>query len=170
MNSSTSVSLGPPLLLVGPGSHLSSYDIFCDCTRFGLSILAEGQEDISNLFASGTGDRYAVSNWSTPHGGISLINGRAAGLTCDLEQKGEAGDHVIRIGCVTHFDNGALSGLGYGPDGYFSRSRERTAETPQAVTTRASALLEDEGRILLTDTLHLPTADVPPAPAPRLMA
>ncbi len=165
-NSFTSVSLDPPLLLVCPGNHLSSFDVFCDCAQFGVSILAEGQEDTSNLFASGTGDRFAVASWSAPHGDIPLINGRAAGFTCDLFQKVEAGDHVILIGQVKHFDHSELPGLGYGPDGYFSRSQERTAEAPQAVTTRASALLEDNGRILLTEDLDLPTVDVPPGTSP----
>ena len=82
------------------------------------------------------------------------------------DQKVEAGDHTILIGRVTHFDDSGLPGLGYGPDGYFSRSRERTAEAPQAVTTRASALLEDDGRILLTEELDLPTVDVPPGTSP----
>ena len=51
-NSFASVSLDPPLLLVCPGNHLSSFEVFQSATRFGVSILAEGQEEISNMFAS----------------------------------------------------------------------------------------------------------------------
>ena len=47
-NSFTSVSLDPPLLLVCPGRHLSSFPIFEAAPHFGISILAEGQEEVSN--------------------------------------------------------------------------------------------------------------------------
>lgn len=165
-NSFTSVSLDPPLLLVCPGNHLTSFEMFKRAEKFGVSILAEGQEDTSNLFASGTGDRFAAAGWEAPHDDIPLITGRAAGFTCDTFKRVDAGDHLILVGQVTHFDDAESPGLGYGPDGYFSRSRERSAEAPTEVTTRASALLEDNGKLLMTDTLDLPTVDVPPGTSP----
>ncbi|MBD3665333.1 flavin reductase family protein [Sulfitobacter aestuariivivens] len=165
-NSFTSVSLDPPLLLVCPGNHLSSFDVFRETDRFGISVLAEGQEDISNLFASGSGDRFGATNWTAPKYNIPLITGRAAGFTCDLHERVVAGDHLILIGRVTHFDNAELPGLGYGPDGYFTQSSEREAEAPHAVATRASALLEDADHVLLNENLELPTVEVPPGQSP----
>lgn len=165
-NSFSSVSLEPPLLLVCPGNHLSSFEVFKATDRFGISILAEGQEDVSNLFASGSGDRFAATKWDAPEGDVPLIAGRAAGFVCDTFDRVDAGDHIILMGRVTHFDDAGKPGLGYGPDGYFSQSRERTAEAPQSKQTRASALLEDAGTILLDADLNLPTVDVPVGNSP----
>ena len=165
-NSFTSVSLDPPLLLVCPGNHLSSFDVFKSARRFGVSILAEGQEDVSNLFASGSGDRFAAVDWDAPKDGIPLIGGRAAGFTCDTFEQIGAGDHIILIGRVTHFDDQGKAGLGYGPNGYFSQSRERVAEAPQSSQTRASALLEDANGILVEQSLDLPTVEVPVGHSP----
>jgi flavin reductase (DIM6/NTAB) family NADH-FMN oxidoreductase RutF len=165
-NSFTSVSLDPPLLLVCPGNHLSSFEVFKSAEHFGISILSEGQEDISNLFASGDGDRFAAVAWDASHDDIPLIAGRSAGFVCDTFQQVDAGDHIILIGQVTHFDDAGKPGLGYGPDGYFSQTRERTAEAPQTKLTRASALLEDAGTILLEHDLNLPTVDVPMGDSP----
>lgn len=165
-NSFTSVSLDPPLLLVCPGTHLTSYDAFATTKQFGISILSEGQQDISNLFASGSADRFGATDWDAPQDDIPLITGRAAGFVCDTFNRVTAGDHMILIGQVTHFDNAGLMGLGYGPDGYFSHSRERTAEAPQSKLTRASALLEDGDSILLDDAFDLPTVDVPVGQSP----
>ncbi|MEM6306011.1 MAG: flavin reductase family protein [Pseudomonadota bacterium] len=165
-NSFSSVSLDPPLLLVCPGKHLSTYEIFRDCKEFGVSILSENQQDISNLFASSIEDRFDAVGWTAFGDGTPLIDGRAAGFVCDTHQAVEAGDHVVLIGKVTHYDDAALPGLGYGPDGYFTRAHERSAEAPQEVTTRASALLEDQGRILLTEDRDLPSVEVPPGQSP----
>jgi flavin reductase (DIM6/NTAB) family NADH-FMN oxidoreductase RutF len=165
-NSFTSVSLDPPLLLVCPGNHLSSFEVFRETRRFGISVLAEGQQDVSTLFATGTGDRFASTGWTAPKDDIPLITGRAAGFTCDLHERVEAGDHLILIGRVTHFDNAELPGLGYGPDGYFTQRSEREAEAPRTVRTRASALLENAGDVMMDAAHDLPTVDVPPGQSP----
>lgn len=165
-NSFTSVSLDPPMLLVCPGKHLSSFDVFCDPAQFGVSILAEGQEAVANTFASSTLDRFAQCQWDTPEGDTPLITGRAAGFVCDSAQIIEAGDHVVLMGNVVHFDDAGLPGLGYGPDGYFSQSKEREAEAPHRVKVQASVLLEDGPDLLLTADEALPTVMVAKGESP----
>lgn len=158
-NSFSSVSLNPPMLLVCPGNHLSSFHAFRDATQFGVSILAEGQEAVSNLFASRAADRFANCDWEEA-GGMPLIAGRAAGFVCTTSSVVAAGDHIVLIGQVSHFDDAARPGLGYGPDGYFSQAKERKAEAADAAATRASVLLEDGARIYLTDQGQLPMVPV----------
>lgn len=164
-NSFSSVSLNPPMLLVCPGNHLSSFDAFRDATRFGVSILAEGQEAVSNLFASRTADRFANCDWGDV-GGMPLIAGRAAGFVCTTSSPVAAGDHIVLIGQVSHFDDAARPGLGYGPDGYFSQAKERKAEAADATATRASVLLNDGARVYLTDQGQLPTVPVEKGQSP----
>lgn len=161
-NSFTSVSLDPPLLLVCPGRHLSSYPVFEVAPHFGISVLAERQEAISNLFASGTGDRFARCVWDRGAHGIPLISGRTAGFACTSHDRIEAGDHLILIGRIEDFDHSEALGLGYGPSGYFSLGKEREAMSATASRTRASVLLDDGCYVYLTGSGDLPTVETPP--------
>lgn len=152
-NSFTSVSLNPPMLLVCPGRGLNSYPIFERCTRFAVNVLAEGQEGISNIFASFQGDRFSAVPWRADHGGVPLIEGAAAQFSCRTQQMVEAGDHVILIGEVDAFEHSGLRGLGYAAGGYFSLGLERAAaETPYAGRrTFAGALAVHDGKVLLSE-------------------
>lgn len=165
-NSFTSVSLDPPLVLVCPGTHLSSFETFRTAPRFGISVLAEGQEDVSNLFASATGDRFADCDWQAAWDAIPLIAGRSAGFVCDTHQVVEAGDHIVLIGRVRAFDDAGLAGLGYGAEGYFTRSQDRAGGPERPGPTRVSALLEDGARLYLTGDLDLPTIAAPSTNTP----
>src|SRR5690349_14117647 len=57
VNSFTSVSLNPLLLLVCLDNHLSGLQAFRDSKHFGISILSEHQEDLSRLFAKKDSER-----------------------------------------------------------------------------------------------------------------
>ena len=74
-NSFSSVSLDPPLLLVCPGRFLTSFPLFEACSFFAVSVLAEGQEDVANIFASFRGDRFAKAAWHPDRHGVPLIEG-----------------------------------------------------------------------------------------------
>ena len=124
-NSFTSVSIDPPLLLVCPGLFLSSFGVFSACSHFGVSILAEGQENISNTFASSKGDRFEeVLHWVNDTG-IPLISGAAAAFSCRTVRSVEAGDHTILLGEVLDFVQSEHRGLGYASGQYFSLGLER---------------------------------------------
>lgn len=161
-NSFTSVSLDPPLLLVCPGRHLSSFDVFAGTDHFAVSILAEGQEEVSNTFASGTGDRFRHTNWSADRNGCALITGRTAGFSCTVTQRIEAGDHLVLLGQVSDFDTSDRPGLGYHKGGYFSLSKERQAEAPASASQQsvASVILVHQGNILLTGDNRLPSVQL----------
>lgn len=168
-NSFTSVSLDPPLLLVCPGSHLSSYDAFCSVSHFAVSILAEGQEDISNTFAKSKSDRFAQTCWQEDTYGSALIDGRAAGFSCEVFQKVPAGDHTVLMGRVTRFDQSGRAPLGYCADGYFSLSKERQSDAagPKAKDIQASVILQQGDDILLTAQGGLPTVTLKSAEGAR---
>lgn len=164
-NSFTSVSLDPPLLLVCPGNHLSSFEVFANASHFAVNILAEGQEQVSNIFASSKDDRFAQVGWQEDANGCPLIEGAAAQFSCRLHQSVEAGDHVILIGEITDFHNTMKPGLGYCRDGYFSLSQERRSEVPSTTDIRivAAALVEHEGQLCIlrrSDGDHLPSVEV----------
>jgi flavin reductase (DIM6/NTAB) family NADH-FMN oxidoreductase RutF len=157
-NSFTSVSMDPPMLLVCPGNHLSSFDEFAKAEHFAVSVLAEGQEDISNRFAKSGADRFAAGGWSEDANGCALIDGRAAGFSCRAAQRIPAGDHLVLMGEVTAYDHEDTPGLGYGQGGYFTLSDERQAEAAAGGARRlAQVILERDGQIWLTPEGELPT-------------
>tara|TARA_R110002074_G_scaffold130836_1_gene272785 strand:- start:3845 stop:4789 length:945 start_codon:yes stop_codon:yes gene_type:complete len=165
-NSFTSVSLDPPLLLVCPGKHLSSFGVFRDCTRFAVSVLAEGQEDISNIFAKSKGARFGAVNWTADAHGVPTINQAAACFSCATHRSLEAGDHTILIGLVTEFSAAEAPGLGYGQGGYFSLAKERMAQTGPTAdrSTRVGVIIEHEGALIVQeqeDGYRLPTITLP---------
>ena len=164
-NSFTSVSLNPPLLLVCPGNHLSSFDAFSNASHFAVNILAEGQEAISNIFASSKGDRFGQVSWQADEYGCPLIDGAAAQFSCNQHQSVDAGDHLILIGKILSFHNAAKPGLGYCRDGYFSLNQERRSEAPapRDTTIIAAALVELDGQLCVikdTQGVHIPSVKI----------
>lgn len=131
-NSFSSVSLDPPMLLVCPAKTLASFAVFEGCARFAVNVLAEGQEEVANVFAGFKGDRFAQVAWRPDAAGMPTIDGTAASFSCRTASVVPAGDHVILLGTVEAFSHGGARGLGYAAGRYFSLGLERAAaEAPQ---------------------------------------
>ncbi|MFK7869535.1 MAG: flavin reductase family protein [Roseobacter sp.] len=151
-NSFTSVSLDPPLLLVCPGKFLSSFDSFAGCTHFAVNVIAEGQEDVSNTFASFKGDRFArVAHHDDAHGS-PLIDGALAQFSCAVDRRLEAGDHNILIGKVLDVTHAEGRGLGYAQGQYFSLGLERDALAPVHKGAICGAIIQHGHHVLLERT------------------
>jgi len=152
-NSFSSVSLTPPLLLVCPGQHLSSYDVFRDVDHFAVNILAENQEAISNLFASSKGDRFAQTRWAPDMFGSPILDGVAAHFSCETFQCVEAGDHNILIGEVKDFGANSVKGLGFSSSGYFTLTPQASfSERPFDYTKAyAGAVIECGGHVFVQE-------------------
>ena len=58
VNSFTSVSLDPPLVLWNIGINQPSYDIFLNAKGYSVSILSKDQKDICNLFSSSIDNKF----------------------------------------------------------------------------------------------------------------
>ena len=58
VNSFTSVSLDPPLVLWNIGINQPSYDIFLNAKGYSVSILSKDQRDICNLFSSSVDNKF----------------------------------------------------------------------------------------------------------------
>lgn len=151
-NSFSSVSLDPPLLLVCPGKFLSSYDSFAGCARFAVNVLAEGQEDVANTFASYKGDRFARIPHSEDAYGNLLIDGALAQFSCTTHQVLEAGDHAILIGQVRAFNHDAGRGLGYVDGRLFGLGLERAALEQSGGAILCGAIIAQGDHVLLEET------------------
>ncbi|MTJ03380.1 MAG: flavin reductase family protein [Sediminimonas qiaohouensis] len=151
-NSFCSVSLDPPLLLVCPGKFLSSFDAFHNAGQFAVSVLAEGQEDVSNTFASRKEDRFAATRHRLDRQGIPVIDGAVAQFSCAVRRAIPAGDHSILLGEVIDYDHAGGAGLGYGAGRYFSLGLEREAGTRQETGAVVGAIVETDDGVLLDET------------------
>lgn len=99
VNALTSLSLEPARLLVCLDQASETLAVLRGSKRFGVNILAEGQEGLSARFA-GRGGSHKFSgvafDWSAA--GLPRLEGTVAHIDCEVESLLDAGDHVIVIG------------------------------------------------------------------------
>ena len=110
-NSFTSVSLDPPLVLVCVGHAVEDLEVYRECGRFAVNILADSQRVISETFATEQPERFAGIRWRQGPCGSPILEGCVASLECISGQRIEAGDHMILIGRVVaceYSDGGPL--------------------------------------------------------------
>jgi flavin reductase (DIM6/NTAB) family NADH-FMN oxidoreductase RutF len=102
-SSLVSISLEPPLVLVGLERESATRAVILESRAFNVSVLTHSQEFIADRFA---GRAPAVDpKWHTlPHrlgkNGIPLLEGAAAWLECRVTDTHRAGDHDVCIGEV----------------------------------------------------------------------
>ena len=106
-NAIASLSLEPLLLLVAFDNTARTLHVVRDTGRFGVNVLAAGQEDLARLFASKAPERAKFANVPhTVHDGLAVIDGTIAWVGCRLERLVEGGDHTIGIGAVESAEAG----------------------------------------------------------------
>lgn len=106
VNSFTSVSLTPPLVLFCIGKSSQSLEAFLACKTFNINVLAADQEALSSRFASKMENRFDGTGWREGANGAPLLPGALAALECTKHQTVEAGDHYILLGEVTASGHG----------------------------------------------------------------
>ena len=102
VNSFTSVSLHPPLVLICIAHKAATHGPFASAESFAINILHQGQEYLSAHFASSHPNRFEDVTWSTGAGGAPVLAESLAVLECLTKKRIEAGDHTIFIGEVRH--------------------------------------------------------------------
>jgi flavin reductase (DIM6/NTAB) family NADH-FMN oxidoreductase RutF len=100
VNSFSSVSLDPPLVLVGIDLRNAILGHFLSSPYFGVNVLAEHQEDLSRRFSSTSENRFHGVAWHSGKSGVPLLDGVLAHLECSVTRTLEAGDHNVLIGEV----------------------------------------------------------------------
>jgi flavin reductase (DIM6/NTAB) family NADH-FMN oxidoreductase RutF len=100
VNSFSSVSLDPPLVLVSIDLKNAILGHFISSSWFAINVLAEHQEDLSRRFSSPSENRFLEVNWQAGLSGTPLLDGVLAHLECSVVRTFEAGDHTILIGEV----------------------------------------------------------------------
>jgi flavin reductase (DIM6/NTAB) family NADH-FMN oxidoreductase RutF len=103
VNSFTSVSLDPPLVLWCIDRRSRRYPAFANAPGFTVSILASGQKAVSARLAGAGEHRLdGIALIETELGPPALADSLAV-FECALESVQDAGDHAILIGRVLRF-------------------------------------------------------------------
>ncbi|WP_234343032.1 flavin reductase family protein [Streptomyces fulvoviolaceus] len=96
----SSLSLEPPLILVCIGRRSSSWARIEPTGRFGVSILAEEQQEICAAIGRSGGDKFGSIDWHASADGAVHIEGALATINCRISTIHDGGDHLVVIGEV----------------------------------------------------------------------
>jgi flavin reductase (DIM6/NTAB) family NADH-FMN oxidoreductase RutF len=98
-NAVASLSLDPVLVLVCFDNGARTLPEVRRAGRFGVNVLAAGQEGLARRFASKADAKFAEVPHSV-HDGIPVLDGALAWVGCSLDRLVPGGDHTIGIGAV----------------------------------------------------------------------
>jgi flavin reductase (DIM6/NTAB) family NADH-FMN oxidoreductase RutF len=90
--------LHPPLVLVCLGHEITNIALFRTCTHFGINVLAEDQQSLSDHFARKGHDRFGGLKWEAGETGVPLLPGCLAQIECAVHERFPVGDHDILVG------------------------------------------------------------------------
>lgn len=125
VNSFTSVSLEPALLLVCIARAMRSHDALVAAHGFTVNVLHHGQQEISRTFATAGADKWACAAARPGAAGGLILRPHLAYFDCATHARHEGGDHTILVGAVLGFGTEAHEG----PLVYF-RGRYATLHAP----------------------------------------
>jgi flavin reductase (DIM6/NTAB) family NADH-FMN oxidoreductase RutF len=104
VNSFTGISLDPPLVMVAIGRERSIHPIIERTGRFGVNVLAEGSQAISDCFAGAPSplprSAFCNADFTLGRAGLPVLDQAIAYLSCDVDRIIEAGDHTMYLGMV----------------------------------------------------------------------
>lgn len=105
VNSFSSVSLDPPLILWSIALTAPSIGAFREHAGFSINILSEEQKSVGMQFAQPADDKFKGIDWHSGYAQTPVINNALAVLQCKTYKRYEGGDHEIYLGEVmkVHF-------------------------------------------------------------------
>ena len=124
INSFTSVSLEPALVLWCIENRASAYPAFMSGESYAISFLRADQQALSERFARYQPEPLAeneVEQWTT---GAPILKERLAAFDCKIAARHKAGDHVILVGEVLRFDSAKGAPLIYFASNYHTGAKE----------------------------------------------
>lgn len=150
-NSFTSVSLDPPLVLVGVDRSAASCAAFCDSGGYVVHILGAHQRDLAVKFASKDPDKFEGLDRRSGASGAPILAGVPGWIDCMTEQVVDAGDHVLLIGRVNDFSSAEDRPLGYHRGRFVTFDPEYDIQTLQRAQTLCVGWVAetDDGRVAL---------------------
>lgn len=100
VSSFCSLSLRPPLVLVGIDLSANIHDLIIASGVFAVNVLAEHAEATSRHFARRIPDKFSGVSYTLGQFGVPLLDDALTRLECRLVERYPGGDHSIFIGEV----------------------------------------------------------------------
>jgi 3-hydroxy-9,10-secoandrosta-1,3,5(10)-triene-9,17-dione monooxygenase reductase component len=100
VNSLTSVSLEPPLILFCPSRSSVTWSRMRRAGRFAVNVLGRDLEAFVVRAAPPGSDRFAGVRWTPGRDGAPLLTDALASLECTIVGEHPGGDHWIVVGSV----------------------------------------------------------------------
>ena len=118
VNSFSSVSLDPPLVLWSQSLASRSHSAFANSEFFVVNILADDQITVSNQFARSIDDKFEGIGFMSGFGGAPVLKGTSASLQCRKVAAYPGGDHVVFLGQVERLEHSNKRPLAFGSGRY----------------------------------------------------
>lgn len=103
VNSFTSVSLDPPLVLWSLSRQATNFADFAEASHFAVNVLAANQHHLSRQFSTPLIDKFEGVEILPGVAGCPLLSGASAHFVCRQVRQIEGGDHVIFLGEVEEY-------------------------------------------------------------------
>jgi len=132
VNSFTSVSLDPPLVLVAVGHTASVMEAFREARFFAVNVLGAEQRELAGRFARKGQDRFDGLAWHAGETGAPLLEETLGEIECAMRYRFTAGDHDLLVGQAVRTEVRAGA-----PLVYFGGSYRKLAEGESAGVSRS---------------------------------
>jgi flavin reductase (DIM6/NTAB) family NADH-FMN oxidoreductase RutF len=100
VNSFTSVSLDPPLLLVCIAKGAASATALTSAPHFAVNVLQTGQQPASIRFSTRDEDRFGTTSWACGEAGAPILEEALGVFECERFAVHDGGDHHMLVGRV----------------------------------------------------------------------
>jgi len=100
INSFSSVSLNPPLILWSLQHDSDCVPAFNATNRFAVNILTAEQRDISKTYSKRGDHDLRPEHIKTGKAGLPVLKDTLASFECEIWQRYDGGDHAILVGKV----------------------------------------------------------------------
>ncbi|MFL0713677.1 MAG: flavin reductase family protein [Microcella pacifica] len=113
INSLTSISLKPPILMISLNFDTRTGEALLKSGKFAISILGAKQELIARRFAARGGERFADGEFDYTENGLPVVRGALSQADCTVVEQQIVGDHQLFFGEVTTCRDRDGSGLAF---------------------------------------------------------
>ena len=100
VNSFSSVSLEPPMVLWCIQNELSISHAYQSCDQFSINVLSESQVDLSNIYSREGKNDLALEHMDSDRSQVPLIKDVLVQYICVTDRTIACGDHTIILGNV----------------------------------------------------------------------
>ena len=135
VNSFTSVSLDPPLVLICVDRRSSAYDVFAVGSAFAVHLLHHGQTYVSTRFATPRADKFAGLTLRSGVVGAPILPEFMTLFECTTVTAQDSGDHGVFVGRVERVEiRDSDAPLAFYRGAYVKMEREGAERIPEEAT------------------------------------